>query len=122
MNEQEKIAQVLADASTTITKLAEERDRLRDERNKLAAENQAIIIRLESEKIAAEMFEKGLDGGRAFTEVVDEVEKAAHDGQLPVYEKAVKMASRDMGGQGFRINNDETSGSGMTELEQYIVG
>lgn len=122
MDEKEKIAQVLADASVAITKLAAERDTLKTANVQLTEERDNIILRLKSEKLAADMFEKGLDGGRDFATVVDEVEKAAQAGDLPVYEKAVKMASRDMS-QGFQINHDEVkSGPGNSELEQYIVG
>ena len=120
MTEQEKIAQVLADSRDALRLLSAERDELK---TKLAAANGQlgeVCTRLEAEKLAAEMVEKGLKSSDEFTGLVDDIEKAAHEGRLPVLQEAVKLAAPDMGS--FAINQDEASGSGLTELESYLVG
>lgn len=121
MTENEKIAQVLADSRDALRLLSAERDELKEKLASASKQLDDVRTRLEAEKLAAEMVEKGLKSSDEFTDLVDEIEKSAHEGRLPVLQEAVKLAAADMGAH-FTINQDEASGSGLTELEQYLVG
>ena len=68
-----------------------------------------------------EMHEKGLRHDKEFPDLVDDLEKAASEGKLPVIMEAVKMAAPNMGNH-FSINNDEAAGIGMSDFEAYLVG
>ena len=117
-----KEAQVLSAARDALVKLASERDvavlRAAAVETKLASVRQ----RLECEKIAAQMHEKGINTDQDFVSLVDSLEKEASEGRLPIIEEAVKMQAPNMGTKLAYINNDETSGMGMTQLEQFLVG
>ncbi len=122
MTENEKIAQVLADAGQTLRKVASERDVAIAENTELKEKLASVETRLLCEKVAAEMHEKGLRHDTEFPELVDDLEKAASEGKLPVIQEAVKMAAPNMGNH-FSINNDEVSSAGaMSDLEAYLVG
>ena len=82
-----------------------------------------VRTRLECEKVAAQMHEKGINTDQDFTDLVDDLEKAAGEGRLPVIQEAVKMTAPNMGTKIAHTNNDdETAGLGSTQLEQYLVG
>ena len=119
--ENEKIAEVLADAGQTLRKVASERDGALEENRQLKQKLASVETRLTCEKVAAEMHEKGLRQDTEFPDLVDDLEKAASEGRLPVIMEAVKMAAPNMGNH-FSINNDEASGTGMSDLEAYLVG
>lgn len=121
MREQEKIARVLADAGNTLRKVASERDGALEENGRLKQKLASVETRLVCEKVAAEMHEKGLRHDTEFPELVDDLEKAASEGRLPVIMEAVKMAAPNMGSH-FSINNDEAAGVGMSDFEAYLVG
>lgn len=124
MTEQEiaKIAQVMADGSQALRTVTSERDTLAEENRQLNEKLASIRTRLECEKTAAEMHEKGLNLDQEFPELVDSLEKDAHEGRLPVIQEAVKMAAPNMGSRIAHINNDETSTSGDHDLVKYLVG
>lgn len=121
MKNQQKIAQVLADAGQTLRKVASERDGALVENVQLRQKLASVKTRLMCEKVAAEMHEKGLRHDTEFPELVDDLEKAASEGRLPVIMEAVKMAAPNMGNH-FSINHDESSGDGMSDFEAYLVG
>lgn len=122
MKENQKIAQVLADAGTTLRKVAHERDTLAEENHELKQKLAGVQLRLTCEKIASEMHGKGLRADVEFSDLVDDLEKAASTGRLPAIVEAVKMAAPDMGGH-FSINNDEASGGkNMSDLEAFLIG
>jgi hypothetical protein len=121
-NQFAKIAQVMADGSRALRAVGSERDKLAAENRELKTKLSSIHMRLQCEKVAAEMHEKGLNTDMEFPELVDSLEKDAQAGKLPVIQEAVKMAAPDMGHRIAYINNDETSGSGMSDLEKFLVG
>lgn len=121
MREQQKIARVLADAGNTLRKVASERDSAIAENAQLKSKLASVETRLMCEKVAAEMHEKGLRHDKEFPDLVDDLEKAASEGKLPVIMEAVKMAAPNMGNH-FSINNDEAAGIGMSDFEAYLVG
>jgi hypothetical protein len=117
-----KIAQVMADGSRALRKVGAERDKLAAENQELKTKLASIHTRLQCEKVAAEMHEKGLNTDVEFPELVDSLEKDAQAGKLQVIQEAVKMAAPDMGHRIAHINNDETSSPGMSDLEKFLVG
>lgn len=121
MKEQEKIARVLADASSTLVKVAGERDAVLQENAQLRAKLAHVTTRLEAEKLAAEMHEKGLYADKDFGELVSDIEKEASAGRLPVIQEAVKMAAPNMSSS-FQISHDESRGADGSDLERFIVG
>ena len=124
MTEQElqKIAQVMTDGSQALRTVTMERDTLATQNAQLCEKLASIRTRLECEKTAAEMHEKGLNLDTDFPDLVDALEKDAQEGRLPVIQEAVKLAAPDMGSRIAHINNDETSTSEDHDLVKYIVG
>lgn len=120
MTEKEKIAQVLAESSLVLRKVASERDEALDELARAKTKLAMVERRLTCEKLAADMHQKGLHTELEFNELVEDLEKAAEQGKLPVIQEAVKMSAPNMGN--FHLNNDETRGSGLTDLESFLVG
>lgn len=115
----QKVAQVLADARDTLRQVTAERDaavgRASDAETKLAH----VAQRLEVEKTAAIMVDKGLRAD--IDELIPELMKEAEAGRLPVIQEAVKMAAPVSGS--FHINHDEArGGSDASDLERYLVG
>ncbi len=120
---QQKEAQVLIAARDALIKVASERDEAIVENEQLKSKLAMVRTRLECEKVAAQMHEKGINTDQDFTDLVDDLEKAAGEGRLPVIQEAVKMTAPNMGTKIAHINNDdETAGMGSTQLEQYLVG
>jgi len=117
-----KEAQVLAAARDALIKVASERDTALQRANHAETKLASVHQRLTCEKVAAQMHEKGINADQDFTDLVDDLEKAASEGRLPVIEEAVKMSAPQMGTKIASINNDETSMAGGDQLTQYLVG
>ena len=117
-----KEAQVLAAARDALIKVASERDVAVHQLGRANAKLAMVKTRLECEKVAAQMHEKGINTDQNFTDLVEDLEKAAGEGRLPVITEAVSMTAPNMGTKIASINNDESSGLGSTQLEQYLVG
>lgn len=120
--ENEKVAQVLQAAGEALEKVAAERDQVATENASLRERLNQIETRLEAEKIASEMHEKGLRVDVAFDDLVGEIEKSASEGKLPVIREAVKMAAPNMGHRIGNINHDEHHGVASSDLEAFLVG
>jgi hypothetical protein len=125
MNDQEKqkVAQVLKDAAAGMRQLQAERDAAitmaASHQEKLAT----IERRLMAEKVAAEMHRKGLRTDENFSDLADDLEKAAAEGKLATIQEAVDMVAPDMGIKTASINHDTAqAGSGSSELEAFLVG
>lgn len=111
----EKIAQVLRDTGNVLRAVSQERDMLRD---KLASYER----RLEVEKLARVMIQKGLHSDEEYSVLCTSLEKSAASGELPIIHKAVDMiGSTNMGFA--NLNHDETTaGPGASQFEQFVVG
>lgn len=127
--EMNKVAALLRDARETVIKVAGERDsalQLAEQETARAdaAEEKlaAVLTRLEAEKLAFEMHEKGLNRDVSMSDLIADIEKRAAEGKLPVIREAVKMAAPSMGQHIGSISNDESRGSGMSDFEAYLVG
>jgi hypothetical protein len=116
-----KEAQVLVAARDALRKVASERDSANLRADAAESKLASVRQRLECEKLAAQMHEKGINGDQDFASLVDDLEKAAQEGRLPVLQEAVRLSAPNMGHKIASINNDETSG-GESQLEQFIVG
>ena len=121
MNDRQKTAQVLADASQVLRTVAAERNFFMQKYAEAVELNNAVQLRLEAEKLAAEAHEGGYYAQMSFPDLVDYFEKKAQEGQLPVVKEAMQAQPPSMGGQ-FEISNDESQASGVSELERYLVG
>jgi len=118
-----KEAQVLAAARDALIKMAYQRDAAENKVGHLEGKLAMVHTRLECEKTAAEMHEKGLNIDQEFSELVNDLEKSASEGRLPIIQEAVRMSAPNMGTKIASISNDETSSeTGNNQLEQYLVG
>jgi hypothetical protein len=110
----QKVAQVLADTQKVLLSVTAERD-------KLASDNAVMLRRMEAEKLASAMHDKGVRLELDRDELVGELEKAAEDGRLPVIQEAVDMVAPNMGFTG-TLTSDDVAGGGASGLESYILG
>jgi predicted RNase H-like nuclease (RuvC/YqgF family) len=122
--DQTKIAQVLADSASTLVKVAHERDALKTERDKLAQENAALKNRMEAEKVAMDMHERGINAEVAISDLVEALEKkAAEDpAHFQVLKEAVGLTGPDMFKSASIGGKTEASGGGITDFERFIHG
>jgi len=117
-----KVAQVLRDGAIALRKTAAERDTLAAANEKLAAENKTLKLRMEAEKVAMDMTDKGMSDGRPFEALVDQLEKKAHVDPrgFDVLREAVNITGPDMlkaASVASNINAPEGS-----DFERYILG
>lgn len=110
----EKVAKVLADAGVMLKSVAAERD-------KLASENAVLKRHFEAQKLASAMHAKGLSLDVEYDALVDNLEKAAEAGRLPVIQEAVEMVGPNMGFMG-TLTSDDVAGGGSNALESFILG
>jgi hypothetical protein len=110
-----KISQVLADTQQVLLSVTAERD-------KLAAENSALLMRREAEKLASVMHNKGLRLDVEHGELASELEKEASNGRLDVIQEAVDMVAPNMGLNTQQLTNDAVTPEGATPFENYIIG
>ena len=110
----QKVAQVIADTQKVLLSVTAERD-------KLAGDNALMHRRMEAEKLASVMHDKGVRLELEHEELVGELEKAAEDGRLPVIQEAVDMVAPNMGMTG-SLTSDDATGGGSTALESFILG
>jgi len=116
-----KVAQILADAGESLIKLAAERDtavaQAKDANMKLAA----VTNRLEAEKTAAALHEKGMRTETSFVDLSDELEKDAS--RLPIIQEAIKMAAPNMGSHlSLGTSDMGQAGSAESQFVGAIVG
>lgn len=95
--DQQKIAQVIADGAAALRKVASERDSLVAVNKKLAEENKALRTRMEAEKLASTMLEKGMTSA-PYGELVSDLEKRAHEDprRFETMKEAVSLSGTDM--------------------------
>jgi len=119
--EQEKIAHVFRTAAATLRTVTGERDQALAKVAEQGAQLEQIKNRLEAEKLASEMHQKGLNSDVEFNDLVLDIEKRAAAGDLTMLQEAVKMAAPNMGQSIGSINHDEARG-GSSDFERYLVG
>jgi len=115
----EKAAQLMADAGQTLQKVASERDKLAEENVELRDKNASLLRRMEAEKVAAEMHDKGVHTDVPYDLLAEQLEKEAEQGNLPVIQKALHMTGPDMLKS---ASLSDSSGASSSEFEQFILG
>jgi hypothetical protein len=118
---QTKVAQALRDGAIALRKTAAERDALTAANEKLAAENQTLRLRMEAEKLAMDMTEKGASNGADFETLADQLEKKAHADPhgFSVLREAVQITGPDMLKAASVGGRSSIEG---TDFERYILG
>jgi hypothetical protein len=116
----DKVAAVLVDAGHTLQKVASERDALSVKLARAEEENAALLKRMEAEKVAADMHDKGVHLDVPFDKLAAALEQE-EDGRLEVIKTALQMRPGDMM-SGARLSDTPSSGSGGSDLESFILG
>jgi len=109
----------MADAGQTLQKVASERDKLAEENVELRDKNASLLRRMEAEKVAAEMHDKGVHTDVPYDLLAEQLEKEAEQGNLPVIQKALHMTGPDMLKS---ASLSDSSGASSSEFEQFILG
>ena len=115
-----KVAQLLEDSASTVMQMKEERARNLEKMAQLQQANEALVRRMEVEKLAAEMHSKGLHSETPLDELTARLEKRAEEGQLPAIKEALSFAGPNMLGD--TSLEEKTAGAGSSELERFITG
>lgn len=110
----EKVAQVLRDAAAAVTSMAAERDAM-------AVKLASIEQRIECEKLARAMQEKGIRVDEELDTLTADLEKEASAGKLGEIQRAVDMVTPDMSFAREAPNHDLAAGSG-SMFEDFIIG
>lgn len=121
--EQMKIAQVLQDSATALVKVASERDALTVENAELKTKLAAYRNRMEAEKVAMDMREKGLNADVPLDDLVTALEKKAHEDpeHFRILKEAVGLTGPDM----FKtasVGGRHGSDGGGNDFERFILG
>lgn len=120
--DQNKVAQVLADSASTLVKLAHERDAYQAAYTKVAQQNEQLLKRMDAEKVAMDMRERGINEEVPLGDLVDSLYKQAQEdpNRFEVIKEAVGLTGPDMfktasigGKQEAREEND---------FERFILG
>lgn len=122
---QVKIAQVLEDSAQALVKMASERDALVAENAELKKENAAYRNRMEAEKVAMDMREKGLNADMPLDDLITALEKKAHEDpeHFRVLKEAVGLTGPDMFKTASVGGKTRSSGAGGdTDFERFILG
>lgn len=113
---QEQVQEVLGEVPGVIRGLVEENQTLS---SKLASYER----RDRCTKLAGEMHRKGIDLDVPVDTLADRLEKAAEEGTIGEWEKAVSLVGPDMGTKMASVANDDPrSPVGSSDLERYITG
>jgi len=112
----EKIQAVLGETSSTLRKLASERDGLLEENANLRRAINQYRLNERVEKIAHEVHAKGIEQGRTPEETRDFLLQKAASGELDVVEQAIRMtaAQAPLGFLGDKPTGD-------TSFEEYVL-
>ena len=122
MDQNQKVAQVLSDAATALRKVAGERDIIQAKNTELNIKVAAYERRVQAEKVAAQMHQKGLNTDVDFQSLVSDLEKKAAEGKLATIEEAVDMVGPDMGMKTASLNDHSLTGAGESDFERYLFG
>jgi len=115
----EKAAAVLVDAGHALQKVASERDGLAVKLAQAEANNALLLKRMEAEKIAAAMHDKGVNLDTSFDKLAAALEQE-DDSRLEIIKAALQMQPGDMM-NGARLSDGMASQSG-SDFENFILG
>lgn len=109
-----KIAEVLADAAATLRRVTSERD---EALSKLAQIERQHAV----EKLASQMYEKGLtDEPREH--LIERLEKQAMEGGLARLQDAVDLVGPEMWSKFAQASDDQRHSAGLTPFENFLLG
>jgi hypothetical protein len=111
-----QVLEVMSAQTDALRKVAAERDMAR-------AENEAYRNRMEAEKVASMMIQKGLSN-EPREKLIEQMEKAAREGKLERIYDAVDLQGPDMGEKVAQMVSDETVtvSASASDLERFIMG
>jgi hypothetical protein len=120
--DQTKIAQVLRDGATALVQVSHERDHLAQENTKLASEVKSLRLRMEAEKVAMDMHDKGVHTSVSFEDLTDQLEKKAHQDPhgFEVLREALNITGPDML-KTAAVGTNVSASTG-SDFERYIIG
>jgi hypothetical protein len=116
-----KEAQFVNQAAHTLRQVAGERDSAMTENVQLKMKLASYERRVQAEKVAAQMHQKGINIDTEFPSLVADLEKAAQEGKLGTIEEAVGMVAPNMGFKTASIH-DTPTGASEDDLTRYLLG
>jgi len=120
--DQTKVAQVLADSASALVKVAHERDVYQAAYNKVAQQNAQLLQRMDAEKVAMDMRERGINEDVPLGDLVDSLYKQAQEdpNRFAVLKEAVGLTGPDM----FKTASigGKTEAQEGNDLERFILG
>jgi hypothetical protein len=121
--DQVKVARVIKDAAVALRTVSQERDALQTENAKLAQANRVLTTRMQAEKVAMDMHDKGVHTAMPFADLVDTLEKRAHQDPkgFEVLKEAVNLTGPDMM-KTASVGTTAAAHLGASDFEQYILG
>ncbi|MFA5436057.1 MAG: hypothetical protein WC372_08480 [Candidatus Neomarinimicrobiota bacterium] len=117
-----KTAQVLLDSARLVRTLTVERDNALAKVAEAQLKEAAYIRRVQAEKVAVQMHQKGINTDIEFPTLISSLEKAAEEGKLATIEEAVGMVGPDMGFKTASIHDMPMGGAPGTDLERFLLG
>lgn len=117
-----KTAQVLLDSARLVRTLTVERDNALAKVAEAQLKEAAYIRRVQAEKVAMQMHQKGINTDIEFPSLVSSLEKAAEEGKLATIEEAVGMVGPDMSFKTASIHDMPMGGAPGTDLERFLLG
>lgn len=116
-----RFSAVIRESVDVLRKTAAERDNLSAQNESLRAKLAMVEQRLRSEKIAAEMHQKGINADIPFSDLVVQIDKQASEGQsLDILERAVEMSAFDMS-KTATVGAPGTNGTSEQRLAGFLV-
>jgi len=122
MNYQQKVAKVLNDSAQLMRTVTGERDNALSKVAKLQLTVASYERRINAEKVAAMMHQKGINTDIEFPQLVSDLEKAAQEGKLPTIEEAVDLVGPNMSFKTASIRDETPVGAGETDFERFLLG
>lgn len=119
---QKKVAQVLADSATALRQVTTERNASMAKVAELQLKVAAYEQRVQAEKVAAMMHQKGINTDTEFPSLVADLVKAAQEGKLPTIEEAVDMVGPDMSFKTASIHDTPVGAGSEDDLTRYLLG
>lgn len=118
----EKVAQVLHDGAVALTKVAQERDAATQRAEAAEAREAVLLRRMEAEKVAMDMHEKGMSAV-PLEALTDQLEKKAEADPhaFAVFQEAVKLTGPDMM-KSASVGGAFSAAAGSSDFERYILG
>lgn len=116
----EKAAEMLVDAGQALQKVASERDALAQELTAEREKNAALLKRMEVEKIAADMHDKGVHLDVPWDKLAAALEDEPAE-RLEVIKQALQMQPGDMM-RGASLSDSPSSQSLSSDFENFILG